>query len=339
VSFNEKWSARLHLNLDAEPERSLDRNRIDVIEATATYRSFLGSFVRIRVRGGIFFPPVSLENTGTAWTSPYSITGSAINSWIGEEVRITGGEAALTFLPPSQEITIFGSIFGMNDPSGTLLAWRGWSLQDRQSGYLDRLPLAPINAISAEGLFPRQPAFVEPFREVDGKAGYYAGAAWLFRNLELSGIHYDNRANPEEFDGVQYGWGTDFTNISAQIRVRNLEILSQYLTGTSEMGRSQMVHIDFSSWYILASVTHSNHRISLRFDDFEVNDRDRYKELDNNNEEGTAWMGSYRYRFSERHNLILELLRIDSDRPARADLGKDQQVTEYVFQASYRFQL
>jgi hypothetical protein len=340
ASFSESFSTRIHLNIDAEPERGLDRNRIDVIEALAAYRSFLSSSARIRIRGGIFFPPVSLENTGPAWTSPYTITTSAINSWIGEEVRATGGEAAFTFSGNSNEFTVVGAIFGMNDPSGTLLAWRGWSLHDRQSGYSDRLPLPPIQAISPDGLFPRQPRFVEPFREVDGRPGYYAGAQWTRTGLDISFLGYDNRGNPEEFDGTQYGWDTNFLNFGAHARLPGqIEILGQYLTGDSRMGFYNMVYIGFSSGYVLGTVLFGNQRFTIRYDRFKVKDQDRFREADDNREDGDAWTADYILETGEKHRLAFELLRISGDRPAAVDLNLPRETTEYIFQISFRIRI
>src|SRR5207244_7487700 len=134
---------------------------------------------RMNARGGIFFPPISLENSGPAWTSVYTITPSAINSWVGEEVRATGGEGSLTWSGAQHELTFTGAVFGWNDPTGSLLAWRGWTLEDRQSGFSDRVPLPPIPSIGPGGdVFPRQPLFVQPFREVDSRPGYYIAGAW-----------------------------------------------------------------------------------------------------------------------------------------------------------------
>ena len=44
------------------------------------------------VKTGAFFPTISLENDDLGWTSPYTLTPSAINSWIGEELRTIGSE-------------------------------------------------------------------------------------------------------------------------------------------------------------------------------------------------------------------------------------------------------
>ena len=49
------------------------------------------------VKAGAFFPAISLENDDLGWTSPYTLTPSAINSWIGEELRTIGSEGILRY--------------------------------------------------------------------------------------------------------------------------------------------------------------------------------------------------------------------------------------------------
>ena len=94
-------TAHVQLNADAEPDEAGLRSRADLVEAFVLYRPELSEKVRLRLRGGAFFPPISLEHEGPAWTSAYTITGSAANSWIGEEVRTVGAEQA--FLSHSYE--------------------------------------------------------------------------------------------------------------------------------------------------------------------------------------------------------------------------------------------
>lgn len=333
TSLTDSFSARAQINIDAEPDRQLDRYRVDVIEAIASYRIVLAASTRLRFRGGIFIPPVSLENTDPGWTSPYSITASTVNSWIGEEVRTTGIESSLTWTGIGNEVIVRGALFWQNDPAGTLLAWRGWALQDRQTGFNDRLPLPPIPAISLEGLFPRQPLFVEPFREVDGRPGFYSGVDWTRRGLELSALYYDNRANPTEFDGVQYGWNTNFLNGGVHLNLpANFEVIAQYMKGNSVMGFNNMVDIDFYAWFLLATVELDRHRFTVRFDEFGVDDRDRYQLQDNNNEDGWAFLAAWILKTRENHRFAVEYLHIHSDRPARSQ----SKLSDNTFQASYR---
>ncbi len=47
---------------------------------------------------GAFYAPISLENRTVGWDSLYSISSSAINTWLGEELRTIGLETSLTVL-------------------------------------------------------------------------------------------------------------------------------------------------------------------------------------------------------------------------------------------------
>ncbi len=329
AALNDELSAHLQLNVDAEPDRIQTGSRIDLIEGFVSYRPVLSPYLRLRIRGGVFFPPVSLENRGPQWTPLYTITPSAINSWIGEEVRVTGAEAGAVLSRDSTEYSFTGAIFGNNDPAGTLLAWRGWALQDRQTGFTDRLPLAAIPALQPGGLFPLQPDFVEPFREVDGRAGFYTAGTVHNSKFEVNGIFYDNRGKPSVFDGVQYAWKTDFVNAGAAIPLKErFEILGQYMTGRSVMGIGDMVNISFHSYYLLATAAFEQFRITARYDDFRVRDEDAYRLEDDNAESGNAWTFAWMMTVRQKHRIAAELLRVHSQRITTR--------TEWQFQLNFR---
>src|SRR6185437_6111030 len=77
----------------AEP---LDRDVIDPLEIYASWHSGADDYgVSWSAKAGAFFPTISLENDDLGWTSPYTLTPSAINSWIGEELRTIGSEGTL----------------------------------------------------------------------------------------------------------------------------------------------------------------------------------------------------------------------------------------------------
>ena len=44
------------------------------------------------VQSGVLSVPFSLEHTGPAWTSPYTLTPSALNTWLWDDQRIVGAE-------------------------------------------------------------------------------------------------------------------------------------------------------------------------------------------------------------------------------------------------------
>ncbi len=52
-------------------------------------------------------------------------------------------------------------------------AWRGWSFNDRETGFFDRLQLAPIRITQPPRRLSNQASTEKPFHEIDGRAGVY----------------------------------------------------------------------------------------------------------------------------------------------------------------------
>jgi hypothetical protein len=339
ADLNAALSVRVHLGIDAEPGASGERGRVDLVEAFAAYRPDLSTRVGLRTRVGFFFPPISLEHRGPAWATYYTITPSAANSWVGEELRTAGAEAGFAFrLGERNTLSLFGAGFGANDPAGSLLAWRGWALGDRVTRISDQVPLAPIPSILPGGAFSRQAEWVGPFQEIDGRIGYYAGGSWTSGGrLELDGLYYNNRGDPTAFDGWQWAWETSFVNAGLRLTLpHRFEILGQYMEGETYVGRTKRVEAHYRTAYGLASWAFRRHRLSARYDRFDVKDRDNLGALDDNNEDGEAWTGAYIFETARGHRLALELLRVESDRPARATIGLPTRADETLLQASLR---
>jgi hypothetical protein len=92
------WSPRLK-----DPSESLHRlidvgGRLDVTEVYLDWKPFPKNGWRWRTKFGAFYPPVSLENRAAGWASGYSLSSSAINTWLGEEFRTIGAEVTATWL-------------------------------------------------------------------------------------------------------------------------------------------------------------------------------------------------------------------------------------------------
>jgi hypothetical protein len=69
---------------------------IGVTEAWLNWSPLPVSGYRVRGRAGVFYPAMSLENTDLAWTSPYTNSFSAINSWIAEEIKTRAVELSVS---------------------------------------------------------------------------------------------------------------------------------------------------------------------------------------------------------------------------------------------------
>ena len=268
ASLGEELRAYAHVNVDTGSYPTSGLAGLDLVEGWVSYRPRLSSSFGLRLRGGHFFPPISLENDGVAWSPTRTLTASALDSWVGEEVRVTGLEASLEFFLPTSDLTFTGAVFGGNDPCGSLLAWRGWAIGDRQSGLSDRLPLAALPTFDPDGIFPAQDPWVAPFREVDGRAGWYAAASYVLpERLEVRTLLYDNRGDPLALENGQYAWKTRFAAVGAKLQLsRGVEVLGQFLDGWSVMGPEEAVDVYYRTWYLLASATRGPHRLSARYD-------------------------------------------------------------------------
>lgn len=319
-----QWQA--HLLADYLDDERATRG-LGVTEAYLQWRPLPRPAFRHRLKVGAFHPPFSLENGGPGWTSPYTISPSAINTWLGVELRTFGAEWRLErpLGPPGSErrFAVYGAAFLGNDPAGALLAWEGWAIQDRQTRLGDRLPLPALPQLQPGSLFERQAPRAEPFLETDDAPGFYAGGEWRQnRRLALSFAHYDNRADPVSLRRGQYGWRTRFDMLGLRVELpAGLGLVTQWLDGATVMGpvvgATHVVDTDFDAYFVLLTRAFGRHRFSARYDDFSVADRDSTPD-DRNDESGTAVTFAYRYAPSERLSIGLQWLSIETARPAWA---------------------
>jgi len=342
MSSRFSWDYKGHLVLKYDPEQ---KDSVDVLEGFVSYAPIATSSYRFKSRIGAFFPPVSLENKGVAWTSPYTITPSAINSWVGEEIKILGAEASLLKMTDENRYSLTAAVYKANDPTGSLLAYRGWAMNDRVTGINDRVPLANITPFQAGNAFAGQVPWVEPVGEMDGDWGYYLSAKWNYLDMsEFRALYYDNRADPSIFDGEQYAWHTRFSSLGAKFELEDdVDILAQYMMGSTLMGVGpsgifNAIDNDFSSFYLLISKRYQAHRFTLRYDSFKVEDIDNgvLVPYDLNEEDGDAWTLAYTLRMKRKYLLMLEAMRVASERPARAQIGAPVNIEELQLQLSYR---
>ncbi len=330
-------SGMVQLNVAPEQHRSPD-----VIEAFLQYKPVPSGSWGVKLKAGMFFPPISLENTGLAWTSPYTISSSAINSWVGEELRTIGGEATLIYRTDSADFSVLGALHKLNDPTGTLLAWRGWAIHDRETGPLDHVPLPMVRAIRPPSRLSTQSPAERPYVEIDKRVGYYAGGRVDLHGLAtLTVLRYDNRADDLLFANGQWPWRTDFWSLGLKIPLPgDVDLVGQAMTGKTTVittPRGPVVAADFHSAYGLVSKAWGRHRASLRADWFKTTDVDTLGVPDNNNEHGYGLTASYIFRPTPKQRLTLEVLYIDSTRNERQFFGLPTRAKESQFQISYRF--
>jgi len=313
------WQGRLALDLNTQADTPLG-----VSEAYLEYRPLPESGIRWRARLGAFQPPLSFEHGANGWETLYTTNASAINSWVGEELGGLGIELMARRDLASGDARWYwaaaGSLFYGNDPAGTVLSWRGWSINNWQTAWGGDIALADLPVFA---FAPQQAPVSEPFLELDGAPGYYSWAELgLARSLRVRALYYDNRADPDAQGHGQSGWRTTFTSLGAQLALPlDAGLIVQWLDGRTYTGprfdSGRALDDDFAARFVLLTRRHGRHRVSVRRDWFRVDDRDN-SPIDPNQERGDGWTLSYQYSLSDDWRLGIEWLELDSRRPARA---------------------
>jgi hypothetical protein len=323
-ALGEIWSLRL----DASAWGDHDRNPVDLTEAYLQLRPYPFAGYRFRLKAGAFHAPISLENRAAGWESPYTLSYSAINTWLGEELRTIGVEGQLDWLGTRTgrgfDVALTGGLFGWNDPAGTVIATRGFALNDRQTTLFGRVGSTSV------------------FHEIDDRAGYYAGIeARYFDRIVIRALHYDNRADPEAIDAASRtsAWETHFNSVGLRAESSDgWTLIAQYLDGETYIERSD----DYLAWpfrarFALVSRQIHNHRLSIRYDSFAV---DSESTDVGGSQQGHAWTAAYVFEPNTHWQFTLEWLRVTSDTANRAsDLGLPRLATETQVQAAVRFAL
>jgi hypothetical protein len=337
----DRFAAHLHLRARAQQDDRGDAAGVVEAWAQMTTAPREGSD-RFRLRAGQLFIPTSRENVGPLWSSPYTFTLSAINSWIGEEVRPIGVLAEYeTSVDATRGLRAGLSLFGGNDTSGALLAWRGWAMGDRLSTFGESLPLPALPSLHPDGIFARQDREgTTPIGgDLDGRPGW---AAYLrFRDSEHGLVqltHWDNRGDRALHDD-EYAWYSEFDQLGLEMHPGVAWTLAgEYLTGDTAMGVPRTrAAADFHAAYGLASWQHGIARATVRFDDFTTRDRDHVAAGERSDEDGHAWTAALMLQASPRLSLGVEVVDLSAHRPALVGGGRrDDGGTSVTLGARYR---
>ncbi|TAJ93937.1 MAG: hypothetical protein EPO31_07085 [Gammaproteobacteria bacterium] len=312
----------------------------ELIETYFVYRPAPQGPLRWRAKLGAFHLPLSLENTGVAWSSRFGITPSVINSWIGEDLRTIGAEVSLEwpgrFRQSEHSWKLIGAVFGYNDASGTVLNYRGWAAHDRQTGL--------FSPLREPTLVPGVKREVFPFYENDDRPGYYLSGAWTWQDrFELQLFHYDNLAETGHARGGQIGWRTWFQQVSAEWRLPHGWLLAaQAMRGNTRAVAPVVLSVcdsDFESVYFLINKEFDQHSFSARVEGFAVDDEDQTPS-NMGEESGRSLMLSWQYAYSPRWRVGAEWLLLDSEREERRIVtgDGDELIHQLLFNVQYRFQ-
>lgn len=345
VDYGYRLADTLTLDVNAELYLENFSSTFDLTEAYLEWRPIPRSANRFQLKAGAFYPRISLENSDHGWSSPYTLSSSAINTWVGEELRAYGAEFLVARRPESlgrrHKFSVHASMFYNNDTAGGLIAWKGWSVHDRQSRLGDQVPLPPIPMIQPGMWFDEQDPFITPSLEIDDTYGYYMGGEWSFNNRFMMRVtRYDNRTDPFGYEDGQFAWETAFDQLGIKATLPgDVGLIAQWMDGYTVWGRLTngiyAVDVGFESRFVLLTRSFNRHRISARYDHFEISEKDQ-NPLDENSENGHVWTVSYRYAISQNLTVAAEWLEIVSDRPAWAYFGLAEEKSERQLQLTLR---
>jgi len=296
---------------------------VGLVEAFVRYRPVSTSPWRWSLKAGAFFAPISLENDAVGWTSPWTLTSSAIDTWVGEELRTFGAELRVEHRGETNTFEAAGALFAANDPAGEILYARGWSLGDLVYGVGTHLREADVYAQSIGSPLPRQ---YDPFLEIDHRLGYYADLGWRSPLGRVTVLYYDNRADPSAYHTFNHGdelyaWRTRFVSAGAATAFGSLTLLGQAMSGTTEIAPAGFRgEAHFAAAYVLAGWDVGAWRPALRVDAFQTRQDPAFPP--NVSEHGHALTAALNWRARDWLRLTAEAVRIDSARDQRVLFGE-----------------
>lgn len=314
---------------------------VDLSEAFLQYKPLPDADgLRWQARAGLMYPPASLENDGPGWTPTRTITPSAINSWLGEEGKTIAAEVKVAKRWSDQELSAGGAIFGYDDTSGTMLSWRGWMFSDLRSTLSGETPIPDVP--DNHKPFMTQDYDSKAVDEIDGRPGVYAWGEWRSPyGVTANLFYYDNAGDRTTKADGNWTWDTRFWNLGLRYAPDpNTEFLAQAMTGRTVTGfvvprRGWRVDADFDSAYLLASRKLGKDLVTGRVDWFDVRDA-TFQGLDNNDERGWAMTADWRHPIGDHFAVLLEVVHVDSDRPARAYISDATHQTQTMIQTALK---
>ncbi|WP_206367649.1 hypothetical protein [Sphingomonas piscis] len=345
-SANIVWQPRAGFAWSATVVASIqggERSEAGLSEAFASFKPMRRDGLSFSARAGLMWPPISTEHGGADWHVTDTVTPSAINSWVAEELRPLAAEATIAADLNGHNLSATAAIMSANDTAGTLLAFRGWALHDRRTLAVNRQPLPPL----PEELEYYQPQYTHPLLDVSPgfarRPGYYARVAWQTPdNVRLELFRYDNRARPEWVnEELEWGWRTRFQQVAAVARpLGELEIKGQAMVGRTQMGIEEQgrlwVDARFKAAFLLATHPLGKGKLAARIEKFHVRQNGSLLTQDAG-EPGRAALLAYSHPLAAGLTGIAEALHVSSRRGQREEIGLAARQTQTQLQVSIRF--
>ena len=288
--------------------------KLGLTEAYLRYRPVSTTQVYWWVKAGMFFAPISLENDSIGWSNAWTITSSAIDSWVGEELRTIGVEPTIEWRDtPVGTVRLFGAVFGDNETAGTLLGSSGWNLSDT---------ITPLGGRVAQPTVGGVPASSTVFQQIDRNPGWYAGATVDSPDIgQVTVMRYDNDANIDA-NFIDSAWHTRFWSLAAKTDLAGITFLAQGMLGDTTVADSPAYAPDthFDGAYLLAGYRIGEWRIAARIERFGTQGFDTSLDQDLS-EHGTAETVALSWRPYRHLRLTAEWLHIDTTRQMRIEQG------------------
>ena len=335
-ALSEPFAQILMLKLDASAWGDHDKSPVDLTEAYLEVRPYPVAGWRLRVKAGAFYAPVSLENRAAGWESPYTLSFSALDGWIAEELRTIGLQTQVEWLGSRLgypfDVALVAAAFGWNEPAGVAIANNGFVLSDRQTTLFGRVGIPGGKPVSG----------FELFREIDGRVGTYGGLELRYLDrLTLTALHYDNHADPSAFDPAinEHAWATHFSTAGLRLEGPcDWTLIAQWLAGETYVAPAGFGELgwDFDTRYLLLSRTFGRHnRLSARYDSFSVGPE---QPVTRGAQEGHAVTVAYAFEPDEHWRLMLEWLQVRASQSNRLYYyGQDPFATDTLVQLSVRY--
>ena len=343
LHYSSKWENDTSFHAVGNLYLDGENNGIGLTEVFLAHKSLPNrAGWRLKSKAGVFYPKISLENIATAWSTPYTLTSSSLNNWVGEELRHSGIQVSFdklgTVTKSPHSFTFDIALFQNNDTTGAMLAWHGWTMGNRQTLLHEKLVVQPFAARG--NMLSAQAANSDPFIELDNRWGTHLTLSWQYKStFTLSGGIYDNNADPSIVKNGQYTWDTKFQHFGIKYKLaKNFQLISQYMLGTTFMQSpygNKVVDNDFKNGFVLLRYLKQDNQLTFRAEEFSVSDLDSTAG-DNNNEYGKSLTLSYRYKLNKISFIQSEFNWINSSRPSRWYLKQDVDLIERQFQLAFR---
>ncbi len=252
------FGAHVHLLARNEGDESR-RGRVGIVQAYVEKNLNMGND-RMRILAGAFFLPTSRENIDSLWETPYTLTSSALNSWIGEEFRPVGLD--VSYRHRTAKVGTFtggATVFGGNDTFGEIVISRGWAMHDRWTLLGEHVPTRPNRYTSVSA-------------ETDHRLGWSARAKWNDDRGAIQLTRIDNRSDALRH-GELFNWATRFNLVGADYTWGDWTVAGEGGWGTTAIVTARgRFSSEIGAGYLLFSRRLKKFRVTVRADEYKTRD-------------------------------------------------------------------